>query len=189
METAVKKETANGERDDRIRDAASLMYRGAPQKIAAFRRHDGWGAGRDMMKVRVEIPELDGHGDVTEQIECVYERDVVGPHGLIERLAESVDRLCNGLDPQGMIQAAEDDPPHVSGEVREDGSAAEDSLHAEPLCVQLANYDLQRTHEEVAITALRNDLPAIRRDVLALAKRYNDRHAAAIGAAANRLRE
>ena len=88
--------------------------------------------------------------------------------------------------------AVEDDPSapsDVSNEAGEDEPAAEDALDAEPLCIQLADYDLQDKHEEVAITALPSDLPAIRRDVLALAKRYNDRHSAAIGVAASQLRE
>ena len=140
-EDAAKDESADTPSQGCVRDVERLMYGDAPGNIAKLRCHDGFGAGRDMMKVQVVIPGINRCGDVSEDIEVVYSRNVIGRHGMIERLVEGVDQLCNELDPKDTIELedAEDDrdageetsgdepEPEVDDEERADEADAERS--------------------------------------------------------------
>ena len=99
----------------RVRDAESLICDDVMEHIARFRRYSGWGAGHDVVKLCVAIPELNKYGEITEDADTVYERSIVGPHGLIEKLIEGVDPLCDELDPGGIIELEDVDNDRDAG--------------------------------------------------------------------------
>jgi hypothetical protein len=108
-------------------DANNLIYDDAPPKIAEFRRHSGWAEGRDLARVRILIPEVDSCGDISGDADQIYERNLIAPFGLIERLVVGVDRLCDELDSGGIVEL-EDAGDGQDADVETSGSAAQGNV-------------------------------------------------------------
>jgi len=89
--------------------AERLMTSDGTECVEIFRGVVGWCSSRDVFQVAVQVPAVqNAGGQIGDSADTAYEREVVGPRGLIERAIVQIDRLLAELDPVGRGREHED---------------------------------------------------------------------------------